>query len=77
MNLALCCVVFDVNYNRATTNDSAIYFKTQYDLIKIVKQFEVNGLDTNKIGNNLFEIANTKYKWNIIISKYDKIFKSI
>jgi glycosyltransferase involved in cell wall biosynthesis len=77
MNLGLCCIVYDVNYNRVTTNDQAIYFKTQNDLINILKKFELQEIDTARIGNNLFKLANEKYQWNLIISKYDQVFKSI
>ena len=69
MNLGLCCIVYDVNYNRVTTNDQAIYFKTQNDLINILNKYELQEIDTSKIGNNLFKIAIEKYQWDLIISK--------
>ena len=77
MNLGLCCIVYDVNYNRVTTNDQAIYFKTQNDLINILNKYELQEIDTSKIGNNLFKIAIEKYQWDLIISKYNYVFKTI
>ena len=35
--IGLCCLVFDVNYNRETTDNSAIYFKNKNELILQLK----------------------------------------
>jgi glycosyltransferase involved in cell wall biosynthesis len=76
MNLGLCCLVYDVNYNRVTTNDKAIYFKNENELINNIKKFELKELNTDKIGEDLFNIASIMYRWKIIIDKYNKLFKS-
>jgi len=77
MSLGLCCVVYDVDYNRVTTEDKAIYFKNENELINIIKKFEINQLDLLSIENDLFQIARSKYRWDLIISKYNEVFKSI
>ena len=76
MNLGLCCIVFDVNYNRITTQNKAIYFSNSSDLINIVKQFEEHKLDTIEISNNLLDIAKEKYIWKKIIDKYDMVIQN-
>jgi glycosyltransferase involved in cell wall biosynthesis len=77
MSLGLLCAVYDVDYNRVTTNNKAIYFKNENELIEIINKFENNQLDTLRIENDLHQIAFSKYRWNLIISKYNEVFKRI
>ena len=77
MNLGLCCLVFDVDYNRVTTLNSAIYFKDENELINILNQFENGLINSDKIGSDLYKIACDKYTWKSIIYKYDQVFENI
>ncbi len=76
MNLGLCCVVYDVDYNIATTENSAIYFNDVNELKVIIHDFLDNKIDTQLIGNDLKSIAIKRYTWRTIIDKYNKVFQS-
>ncbi len=77
MYLGLNCVVFDVDYNRVTTENKAIYFKDGADLLKIITDFENDSSSFNCVGNSLNNIAQIRYKWVDIVNKYDRIFNNI
>lgn len=70
MSLGLCCVVFDVNYNRETTENSAIYFSDIYDLKNILLDFENNKINSAEIESSMLRIAQARYRWSIITEKY-------
>lgn len=74
MNLALCCIVYDVNYNRETTENSAIYFSDVDGLREQVINFLKNEMDTDSIRNKMKEIAVRRYLWDMIVTKYESIF---
>jgi glycosyltransferase involved in cell wall biosynthesis len=77
MYLGLNCVVFDVDYNRVTTEDKAIYFKDGAELLKIVSEFENDSSGFYCVGESLKRVASIKYKWVDIVNKYDRIFNNI
>lgn len=77
MSLGLCCVVFDVNYNRETTENSAIYFSDLYDLKSILLGFENNKINSVEIGAALLRIAEIRYRWNLITEKYSVIIDRV
>lgn len=73
MNLGLCCVVFDVDYNRETTENSAIYFKSAVDLTKLLNSYEENLLDLEGCQRRMKEIALRRYYWSLITDKYSEL----
>jgi glycosyltransferase involved in cell wall biosynthesis len=77
MYLGLNCVVFDVDYNRITTENKAVYFKDDAELLKIIAEFENDTSIFNHVGKSLNKVAEIRYKWVDIINKYDKIFNNI
>ena len=74
MNLGLCCVVYKVEYNVATTENSAIYFNDESELRRILYNYRFNEIDLESYGYKLREIAKRRYIWRIITEKYSKIF---
>lgn len=72
MYLGLPTLCYDVSYNRATTENSALFFKNSDELIELVQKTEVSKLKT--IGKNLETIAIERYSWNHIADKYRKLF---
>lgn len=71
MNLALPIVAFDVGYNRETTEDKALYFKTAKKLIQIIENFDdEQQQDYSEI---MLSIAKRRYTWKVIASKYGKM----
>jgi len=75
MNLGLFCVVYDVDYNRETTENEALYFKTSDDLKKIVLELKQQVISPDIYRAKMAEIAKRRYKWSIITSEYSKTFE--
>jgi glycosyltransferase involved in cell wall biosynthesis len=73
MNLGLCCVVFDVEYNKETTENSAIFFKSSDDLKNILTDFLNNKIDVLSCKSKMREIAQRRYRWDVIIGKYETL----
>jgi hypothetical protein len=60
------------NYNRETTLDSALFFKTSNDLIDLINN--TSKKDLNSISKKLKAIAKEKYLWGDISAKYSLLF---
>jgi glycosyltransferase involved in cell wall biosynthesis len=73
MNLGLCCVVYDVNYNRETTENKALYFKNSEELCSIVLQFINSKIDVSLISKDLLAIAKKRYTWDLIVNQYTQV----
>lgn len=66
-------VCFDVNFNRATTEDSALYFAEKDDLKAAISQvFE--GTVSN--GDTLKEIADRRYTWEKVAADYARLLQN-
>lgn len=74
MNLGLFIVSFDVDYNRETTENKAIYFKNEIELQKILADFTSSKFETEIFKKSMKEIATRRYRWSIITEKYAKVF---
>lgn len=74
MNLGLCCIVYNVEYNIETTENSAIYFNTVADLQDVIERFENNKIDVSSYRAKMKEIAKRRYTWAVIVDKYAKEF---
>jgi glycosyltransferase involved in cell wall biosynthesis len=75
MNLGLLIVAYDVEYNRETTENQALFFKNREELISILKKIETKEIDGTKIKIKMEEIAKRRYLWHIITDKYKEVFK--
>jgi len=75
MNLGLCCLVFDVDYNRETTEYSAHYFKSLEELDELVESFNRSTLKTAETRVSMKEIAERRYSWQHVISQYSAEIK--
>lgn len=76
MNLGLCIVSYDVEYNIETTEGKAMYFKNSDDLKQILIFFSTNKLDIVKYNDVMKEIAERRYTWSIITEKYAHVFQT-
>jgi glycosyltransferase involved in cell wall biosynthesis len=74
MHLSLFCIVYDVDYNRETTESCAIYFNSSNSLIEIVNNFYNGEYHVQQIKSKLKEVAAKRYNWIDIIDKYEKQF---
>ncbi|MCG8329039.1 MAG: DUF1972 domain-containing protein [Chitinophagales bacterium] len=68
MNLGLPILAYDVIYNRKTTHEKALYFKTQEELFYTLQQLPSRRL--RQIAQNMKELADEHYTWEIITDRY-------
>jgi len=68
MYLSLPVVAFDVNYNRETTENTALYFKDAAELAELMNR--VSPVEWEKQRTVMKEIADRRYRWSIIAEKY-------
>lgn len=73
MFLGLPIIASNVPYNRATTEDKALYFDNVDDLLMIV--LSLSDEKKKEIAINMKEIAHRRYLWRIIASKYENLYK--
>jgi glycosyltransferase involved in cell wall biosynthesis len=71
MHISLPVIAFDVPTNHFTTEDEALYFKDVDNLINIINNLSKS--TAIKIGQRMKEIANYRYTWEEISSKYAKV----
>lgn len=75
MNLGLPIVTYDVNFNRETTKNKALYFKTtielQQSLTKITQEEKI------VIGNELKIIGKEFYSWEVIAQSYINLLQEV
>jgi glycosyltransferase involved in cell wall biosynthesis len=70
MNLGLAIICWDVNYNRYTTENMALFFKDVAQLQNILKDIEVGRFGLKEIANNMAKIAKEKYLWSAVAKNY-------
>lgn len=75
MSLGLNCVVYDVIYNRFTTEDAASYFNSEDELVTIFNEFIEGALPNN--GEKMLQIAKKKFSWSRVILKYEAIIEEL
>lgn len=72
MSLGLPVIAFDVPFNRATTEDKAIYFRDRDELMEIIKG--ITDSKRQEISHHMKEIALRRYTWQTISDKYSILF---
>ena len=74
MNLCLCCIVYDVSYNRETTENKAHYFQDAESLRRLVSEIS-KGAESEILncGAQMLEIAQRRYRWSVITESYSKL----
>jgi len=68
MSMRIPIVAFDVGYNRYTTKDRALYFKTTEELVDLVR--DTPPQDLAIYGEAMGDIANVDYVWEKISNSY-------
>ena len=74
MYLALPIIAFDISYNRATTENVALYFKNETHLFKILNTTPLSKFI--ELRSKMKVIADSRYTWEIIAQKYTRLIKS-
>jgi glycosyltransferase involved in cell wall biosynthesis len=72
MHLGLPVAAFDVSFNRATTEERALYFKTAEDLACLVRTTPAESWNSQRAV--MKAIAERRYQWHIIAGKYAALF---
>lgn len=75
MYLGLPCICFDVNYNRYTTENKALYFRNKFELSGLLKQLNFQIMKEN--AQHMTEIAHRRYLWKKIARKYATCLKLV
>lgn len=75
MCLGLNILAFDVDYNRATTDNQAHYFGNKIELISLLEDYENGTLRDNTATLN--SIGHRKYSWSAIMTGYTDALKSM
>lgn len=63
-------LAFDCSFNRYTTEDSAAYFANTAELADLV-----DGISDHKNGSSMSEIANRRYRWDVIGAEYFSLLR--
>lgn len=71
MWLGLPVIAFDVPYNRATTEDDALYFKDAESLSGLLRTDDTH---REEIAAKMKEIAGRRYRWEVIVNKYEELY---
>lgn len=71
MNLSLPIFAFDCVYNRATTEDKCLYWKTSDDILNVLKD---NISDLEAIGSTMGEVGKRLYSWKNIADAYNSLY---
>ena len=77
MTLSLCCLVYDVDYNRETTESSAIYFNSVESLTEKLNFIILDKIKAKEVGLAMSGIAKRRYKWKNIVDKYEEVISEL
>lgn len=72
MSLGLPVMAFDVVFNRATTENMALYFDSTASLVSLLRNME--NLDLASNARYMKDLAKRRYSWAAIANKYAKLF---
>jgi len=61
---------FDCNYNRASTEDKAMYFSSSEHLLQLLNTSN----EGSSISDEMLEIARRRYTWVIVKQQYENLF---
>lgn len=61
-------LAFDCDFNRSTTEDKAIFFKTSEALVHLIETLDVTAAE--RVGRSMLEIAERRYTWRVVAQQY-------
>jgi glycosyltransferase involved in cell wall biosynthesis len=71
MFVGLPVIAYDISYNRETTYNKSLYFKTANELSAIMNN--INEQELVAVSNKLKDVSNHNYKWEKIANEYYNI----
>lgn len=75
MFLGLPILAFDVNFNRCTTSENALFFKSETELLGLLST--TGQMKLEELGKEMKKVANKEYTWAWIATKYMNLFKAV
>lgn len=63
-------IAYDVNYNRATTENKAIYFENTEKLLSLL----TNNFEKNNNSQDMVEISKRRYTWDYVSRQYNALY---
>jgi glycosyltransferase involved in cell wall biosynthesis len=67
-------LAYDCDFNRATTENKAQFFANATKLLELIKSAQ--NPSTEKAGQELLEIAQRRYTWNVVANEYFSLLNS-
>ena len=68
MHLHRCILAFDCGFNRATTENLALFFRTSTDLVALLSELDKGNASIAE--GAMKEIADRRYTWAVVAQKY-------
>ena len=64
-------LAFDCSFNRATTEDKALYFADGDALLRLIES--LGGHLAGQVGRDMLEIAQRRYTWDVVAREYFEV----
>lgn len=77
MNLGLPVLAFDVDYNRNTTQNKALYFRNADELNNLLIKYSSLPHDLDSIAKEIENVAKQEYSWEQISGRYAASFQRV
>jgi len=61
-------IAYDCEFNRCTTENKALFFKTSDDIISLLASIKEG--TPNSVGDAMLEIAQRRYTWDVVAKQY-------
>jgi hypothetical protein len=75
MYLGLPVLAYGVSYNKATTENKALYFKNREELIGLLET--KNFKDLRQVAGSMKEVALRRYTWHLVAAKYEFLMSRV
>jgi glycosyltransferase involved in cell wall biosynthesis len=73
MHFGKVILAFDCDYNRSTTENKALFFRSSEDLRQILQSIKYS--EAAIVGRNMLEIARRRYTWEIVAEQYFSLLR--
>ena len=61
-------IAYDCEFNRCTTENQALFFKTSDDIISLLRT--INESKSKQVGESMLKIAQQRYTWDVVAKQY-------
>ncbi|MGF1867391.1 DUF1972 domain-containing protein [Enterovibrio norvegicus] len=73
MHFGMCIYAFDCDFNRYSTENTALYFKSSESLLNILNS-QGDGRFSSQVGQNMKSIAMSRYTWEVVSREYESTY---